>query len=295
MVSRWRFPTRKINAREKRWLFYLFVVLAFAAWRFVPRPWNPTVTIETPHYTISSTAAREHVEEIGRVVEILYVGYSNRLGTLPRFQREHPRLKLLLYKDRNEMRRINPGLGWAEAFYRKPYCRAYYSATETNPYHWMLHEAVHQLNEEVAHLNLAKWLEEGIAEYFSASRIETNRLALGRIDPNTYPIWWIDEIATAPQLDANLKNGSVIPLRQIISGNGGPLMRTHFNLYYLHWWSLTYFIFESPAHASAAQKLLEQGGGVEAFERLIGPIEKVQTEWHDFVRKTKTDPTAFRP
>src|SRR6185369_14856211 len=114
------------------------------------------------------------------------------------FQANHPLLKVKLYQDRAEMRRINPGLGWAEAFYRKPYCRAYYSAEENNPFHWMLHEATHQLNEEVAHLNLAKWLEEGLAEYFSTARIQGGELQLGSADPETYPVWWLDEIATEP-------------------------------------------------------------------------------------------------
>jgi hypothetical protein len=70
-------------------------------------------------------------------------------------------------------------------------------------------------------------------------------------------------------------------------------MRTHFNLYYLHWWSLTYFVFESPAHTNAAQKLLEQGGEAEAFAKLIGPIETIQPEWHQYVRQLKSNPKTF--
>jgi hypothetical protein len=34
------------------------------------------------------------------------------------FQPGHPKLLVKLFKDRTEFRRINPGLGWAEAFYR---------------------------------------------------------------------------------------------------------------------------------------------------------------------------------
>src|SRR4029078_5558270 len=103
--------------RRQRLLFYLAIVLGFAAWKFTPRYWKPAVTIETRHYTIASTATLEQTEEIGRVVEILYSAYSNRLSSLPTFQASHPKLKLLLYKDRKEFRRINPGLSWAEAFY----------------------------------------------------------------------------------------------------------------------------------------------------------------------------------
>src|SRR5436190_1719442 len=251
---------RLLADRTYRLILYLLIVAGVAAWKFVPRQWKPTVTIETPHYTIFSTATKSQTEQIGRVVEDLYLAYSNQFSALPGFAREHGRLKMKLFKDRNEFRRINPGLGWAEAFYRFPYCRAYYSAGEINPYHWMLHEAVHQLNEEVAHLHLAKWLEEGLAEHFSTSRFKQGKLAVGHIDPNTYPVWWIDELARTASEGRNIEEGSVIPLRAIISGSGGPSMNRKFNLYYLHWWSLTHFIFETPKYRKGAFALLKNGG-----------------------------------
>lgn len=268
-------------------LFLLGIVMALAAWRFVPRPWTPARTIETAHYVIASTASAEQTEQVARAVEILYAAYSNRFSALPTFTPNHPKLKLLLYKDRAEMRRINPGLGWAEAFYRKPYCRAYYSAEELNPYHWMLHEAVHQLNEEVAHINPEKWLEEGLAEYFSTSRIHDGKLLLGRVDPNTYPVWWLGEIATDPSITANFENGSVIPLRKIIANRGGPRMNSHVNLYYLHWWTLTHYVFESPQTSGVANELVKTGGDLESFEKQFGPVERVETSWHAHVRELK--------
>jgi len=109
----------------------------------------------------------------------------------------------------------------------------------------MLHESVHQLNTEVAHLKLEKWLEEGLADYFATSRVDSRGMATGQVDPDTYPVWWIESLATEADLEQNLRNGSVIPLRQIISGRGGPSMNSAVNLYYLHWWTLTHFLFES--------------------------------------------------
>jgi hypothetical protein len=279
---RWR-----LQARETRLVIYLLVLLGVVAWKFIPRPWHPAFTLEGPHYIIYSTATRAQTEETARAMELLYDAYSNRLGSLPQFQLQHPKLRVKLFKDRAEMRRINPGLGWAEAFYREPYCLAYYSANEVNPCHWMLHEAVHQLNHEVAHLRLEKWLEEGLAEYFSTSRLTREGLAVGRIDPNTYPVWWMDEIATSPDLAENLRNGSVIPLRSIITGHGGPGMSSHFNLYYLHWWTLTYFVFESPQHRERALALVQGGGGVDVFEQIVGPVDTVQIEWHAYIRRLK--------
>lgn len=268
-------------------LVYLFILLAIVAWKFIPRPWHPALTFQGAHHTIFSTATPPQTEETAHHLELLYRAYSNRFGSSEQFQREHPPLKVKLFKDRAEFRKINPGLGWAEAFYRAPYCRAYFSSDEINPYHWMLHESTHQLNHEVAHLRLSKWLEEGLATYFSTSRLGANELSVGRIDPNTYPVWWIDEIATAPELAENLRNGSVIPMRSIITGHGGPFMRTHFNLYYLHWWTLTHFLFESPQYRDKATLLVQQGGGLDAFEKIIGPVERVQTEWHAYVRRLK--------
>jgi hypothetical protein len=289
----------KIKAREGRFVFYFVVVVGIAAWRFIPRPWHPSLTFQTPHHTIYSTATKQQTEETAHALELLHVSYANLFKQSPDFEPVHPQLKLRLFKDRDEMRRINPGMGWAEAFYRRPYCNAYFSANETNPYHWMLHESVHQLNNEVAHLKLSKWLEEGLADYFATSRLLTNELAVGRIDPNTYPVWWMDLIATTPDLAENIQNKSVIPLRSIIENRGGPSMSGHFNLYYLHWWTLTHFIFENPRYRPCGLKLAEQGGGLLAFERTIGSVDAVETEWHRYVRTLKetlagVDPTFLK-
>ncbi|HEU0008684.1 MAG TPA: hypothetical protein VFT34_02600 [Verrucomicrobiae bacterium] len=288
-------PRWKVKPRELRLLIYLAVVLAVAAWKFIPRSWHPTLTLDTPHHRIYSTATRAQTEATAGALTLLHGAFSNCFGGVVGFEPAHPRLQVKLFKDRTEFRRVNPGLGWAEAFYREPYCRAYFSAGESNPYHWMLHEAVHQLNHEVAHLQLEKWLEEGLAEYFSTSRLRTNELALGRIDPNTYPVWWIDELATSADLAENLRNGSVIPLKSILTGTGGPSMRRHFNLYYLHWWTLTHFVFETPQHRGQALKLAQQGGGLAAFEQCVGPIDLVQPEWHAYVRQLKADLAAPLP
>ena len=279
--------SRKPKPRDVRMVFYLLILLGVAGWKFLPRPWHPTVTLEGAHHTVYSSASQAQTEGTAQAMEQLYASYSNAFNGVPSFKRQHPKLKVKLFKDRKEFRWINPNLGWAEAFYREPYCRAYFSAEESNPYHWMLHEATHQLNNEVAHLKLAKWLEEGLSEYFSTSRMSTTNLALGRVDANTYPVWWIDNLATTSTLAKNLENGSVIPLRSIVTDRGGPSMRKAVNLYFLHWWTLTHFIFESSKYRDRALALAARGGDLKSFEEVIGPVEQVQVEWHDFVRHLK--------
>ena len=85
--------------------------------------------------------------------------------------------------------------------------------------------------------------------------------------------------------NANPANGSVIPLRAIITGRGGPNLNREFNLYYLHWWTLTHFLFESPKYREAAVSLVRQGGGLAAFEQTIGPVETVEPEWYRHVHR----------
>lgn len=277
----------KLSRREIRLLFYLSILLAIAAWRFMPRPWKPAFTLETPHYSIASTAGRDQAEDMALIAEGVFLVYSNLLRDLPSLQPPPHKLQLRLYRDRSEFQRINPGVGWAEAFYRRPRCHAYHDSDQLNPHQWMLHEAVHQLSEEFAHLDLEQWLDEGLAEYFATSQLQDHTPVLGQVDRNTYPVWWLDEMATSGDLSADLANGSVIPLRAIVSSRGGPSLNRQFNLYYLHWWSLTHFLFETPRHRSVCLQLIRERGRLEAFERLVGPVDGVQRAWYAHVRELK--------
>jgi hypothetical protein len=265
--------------------------LAVVVWDVARRHWTPNLTVSTEHYTINSSATAEQAEEIGIVAEILYTAYGDFLRTLDITPRRSGRLKIKLFRDREEFRFCNRVRGWAEAFYRKPYCYQYYSAAEVNPYHWMVHEATHQLNEEVADLSLAQWLEEGIASYFGTSRIVGNELVLGEIDTNTYPIWQIHSLAASGDLKMDKDNNSIIPLRSIISGQEGPDMDEFFNLYYLHWWSLTHFLFhgEDGKYRAGVVPLLQGDCGIEDFERHIGDIERIEQEWYEYVRDVKRE------
>ncbi len=282
------FKLRRLTGREIRFLGLLAIVAAVGYWKFAPKHWSPTITTQTEHYEIASTATSDQVERVGKTLELLYTAYSNKLSNVSTFRRAHPKLHVRLYKSRDEFRRVNPNVGWAEAFYSRGLCHAYCSDKDANPYQWMLHEGVHQLNREVANFDLEKWLDEGMAEYFSCSRIGTNKLAVGTIDLNTYPVWWRDEIAKTPNLQTNIANGNVIPLHAVITGDSGPDLDKEFNLYYLHWWSLTHFIFEHPVYGKHAVELASRGGDLKSFEELIGSVEKIQGEWHEHVRRIKS-------
>ncbi|MBF0329938.1 MAG: DUF1570 domain-containing protein [Nitrospirae bacterium] len=280
---------RRLSRREKILLICFAVLIAVFAWDRARRIWSPKITIETDHYTIYSTATPDQTQKIGLVAEIQYAGYMKFLEQLMIAPLRHEKLKIKLFKDRKEFRLCNSDIGWMEAFYRKPYCYQYYSAETVNPYHWMMHEATHQLNAEVAGWVLPQWIDEGIATYFGSSRIIENRLALGEIDTNAYPIWWLYSIAQSGDLETDKVNTSIIPLRAIIAGQGGPNINEHFNLYYLHWWSLTHFLmhYENGKYKPGLIALLKSDCGVRAFEFYVGNIDQIERQWYEYVVELK--------
>ena len=92
-----------------RMVIYLLVLLGVVAWKFMPRPWRPASPGNSA-YLIFSSAPRSR-QKIGQALELLYNAYSNHFGGLAQFQREHPKLKVKLFKDRDE---FNGSIrGWA--------------------------------------------------------------------------------------------------------------------------------------------------------------------------------------
>jgi protein-S-isoprenylcysteine O-methyltransferase Ste14 len=290
-VRRW------LTVRQKRLLVLFAILIAFAAWAYVPRPWSPGAVLETEHYVIRSSATDEQTREIALAAEIVYSGYLRLMDEFQRTVPPHSKLGIKLFRDRREFRRCNRIRGWAEAFYQPPYCYQYYSADEVHPYHWMMHEATHQLNDAAARLRLPQWLEEGLACYVSTSRIVDNSLHLGEIDTNTYPIWWLDSLELSGDLDADKKRGTIIPLRAILSGQGGPSMNRRFNLYYLHWWSLTHFLmhYENGQYRAGLGRLIADGGALPAFEKHIGPIETIERQWYGHLAELQKQTSRATP
>lgn len=222
-------------------------------------------------------------------MEILYRTYSEFFRGVLDLRQDHAKLKIRLYRDRAEFKRCNPGSGWAEAFYDGQLCHAYYPAEEANHYHWMLHEATHQLDIEVAGLALPRWLEEGLATYFSTSRVVVKDLPpeLGRVDLGTYPVWWLPSLRLSGEVAADQRSGQIIPLASVVLDLGGAEdVDKRFNLYYLHAWSLTHFLFhgQDGKYARPYLDLLRVGFSRERFERTIGPIPALEREWYDYLR-----------
>jgi hypothetical protein len=250
------------------------------------RRWRPELTVTTEHYVIYSAASADQTRKIADVVEALHQAYFEVFDGLVDAPAGNPRLKVKLFKDRDQFRRCNRRVGWAEAFYRRPYCYAYYPEDQANPYHWMVHEAAHQLSREVANLDVPRWIDEGIAAYLSTSVVSGGKLVPGEVDDNTYPIWWLVDMKFSGEMEKDIKAGTIIRLQAIVGGKAGPDIDEYFNLYYIHWWSLTHFLlhYEQAKYRDAYFQVIREGGGLKAFERHIGSVEAIQQQWYGYLR-----------
>lgn len=253
--------------------------------RATAHPMPRAITLDTAHYRIASTATAEQTARIGAASEQLYAAYRAFFAETAPIAPTSARLSLVLYRDQQEFKAHNRSQPWAEAYYRPPSCHAYYAEGRRNPYHWMLHEATHQLSREVARFPKVRWVDEGLATYFGTSRLTQGRLQPGQIDRDTYPLWWLPHLALSGDLQADLRARRLIPLRDVIAGTG-PDISGYVNIYYLQFWSLTHFLFhyDGGRYAAGYHALIQRGGSLEDFEALIGPVEQVQNEWYDYLR-----------
>ena len=247
----------------------------------VPAPLPGAQAYRTPHYTVSSTATAAQTARVGTAVEALHAAFLKHFALPPT---PGPRLHLVLYRDRDQFKANNTSSPWAEAFYRRPACHAYV-AEGANPYHWMLHEATHQLAVEVMGLRKRRWLDEGLAAYFGVARIEHGVLVPGTFGKDAYPIWWLASVQLDADVERDIAAGRLIPLRALITDTGPPIGQ-HVNQYYVEYWSLTQFLFhyDGGRYAAGYRRLIASNGRLEDFERLIGPVEAVQREWHGYLR-----------
>jgi hypothetical protein len=263
-------------------------LLRFEAPKTAAQPMAVTAKLlRTSHYEITSTASGPESRLVADAVESLYAEYMTFFAESIRAAPGRQKLKLTLYKDQQEFKQHNQASSWAEAYYLAPNCHAYFAANEDNPYHWMLHEATHQLNHEVAHFPQSKWINEGLATYFGSSTIRDGKLIPGRIDANTYPIWGALRLSLTGDLRNDIRRGKIIDLRALISGVGGPNIDEKFNAYYIGYWSLTHFLFhfENGRYARSYRRLIAAGGTMDNFENMIGPVDRIENEWYGYLKQ----------
>lgn len=263
----------------------------------MPKPARPAarpvlppqgVRLQTAHYLIQSSASAEETQLVADRVEALRDAFVRFFSIGTELAPAAP-MQLYLYGTRSEFKDNNRSRPWAEAYYLKPVCHAYFSRLDANPYHWMLHEATHQLSRELAGFPRRRWVDEGLATYFGTSQFVDGKLAPGRIDPSTYPVWWLWELGPSGDLQQDKRSGRIVPLRVLITDQGSEGIAVNVNGYYLGYWSLARFLLQADGgrHAPGFRKAISEGGTVESFERNIGRIDEVEKDWYQYFLKLR--------
>lgn len=194
---------------------------------------------DSPHFYMWSTAPQSRTRSAMDAAEILHRRWAAWTGA--KDGKSHPRHKLRLFSSRDEMRRTLPGLGWAEAIYHDSICDQYDDRFATRPWHWLVHEATHQLAYEDARLELPRWANEGLACLFSTARQRKGDLALGSVDPETYPVWWLQK--TPPTGDfAKDMRALLVPPSRFLAESDFAAIGESVNAHYMSWWSFAHFL-----------------------------------------------------
>lgn len=270
------------NRRDKKRLLIdlLLVTVVFGGY-FWYTHWTPLHKLESEHYSALSNVSIEETRDALSKAETLYQAYTAFWDVKAR--PADNKLFLKIYSSRKEFKRANPLPAWAEAIYRAPYCHQYIDAeSESKPYHWMVHEATHQLNNEVSKFRLPQWAEEGIACYFSTSRMDDGKMSLGVIDPDTYPIWWLSSLGLSGDLSRDKANKKIISIRSIVNDEKPLKMNQYVNLYYIHWFSLVHFLLEGEQgkYRKSFMECVKTPSDLKAFEENIGPYQIIEPQWY---------------
>ena len=242
---------------------------------------------ETAHYLMWSSATESQARDVGIATEALREAY---VKLFPPSQPDTGKLILILYRDRAEFQLHNRSSPWAEAYYRPPASHAYVATGAANPYHWMLHEATHQLLREVSGFRPPRWIGEGFASYLGASKLTAAGLDAGNPDQNAYPVWWLRRHPMSGNRLRDIASGQFVPLRALLTGKGGPDVDRYFNSYYLCAWSLTEFLLQGNdrRYADGYLRFIAKGGGERGFEEMVGPIDRIEVAWYeDLLRRTR--------
>ena|ERR1700690_3832224 len=105
-----------------------------------------------------------------------------------------------------------------------------------------------------------------------SDRVDAGKLLPGQIATDKYPIWWLSRLSLNGNISQDIKDGKIIPLTALITGVGGSYINKHFNLYYIHWWSMPHFLFhyKDGVYSQGYRKLIKAGAPWKDSKQTLG-------------------------
>lgn len=280
------FITRmKLSNKSKRLLIILAVMIGIYAYTQIRKAWSPKLVHKTEHYKIESNQTEDVTKKIGTKLENQYQAYTK----LFEGKKNKKLYAIRVYKDRKEFKRVNPDPGWAEALYIDPVCHFYIDTDKANPYHWGFHEAVHQLNNEYAGLNLPIWADEGLATLFSTAIIDKKGNLTKKTDPNTYPMWWIPHLELTNNIKQDIKAKQFIAIKDIVHSREPIRINIYFNKYYIMWWALTHELYwgDDGKYRKDYLKFIQGKTSLNDFYKKVILPNNIETKVHQKLKKMK--------
>jgi len=235
------------------------------------------IDITTANYRIRSDAKEQQVRLALVRMEAVHGLASSILAI-----ESGPRMELVLFDRRDEFRHAFPNAGWAEALYLKPIAYAYADADTARFEHWMLHEGAHQFLRERTAIQAPRWIEEGLASWFSTMAIKDGVPDETRLDPATYPVWWFPDVAAASgNSGQSVSPQSLIKASILFGYDSGPDPNRHVNAYYVSSLLLVRFLMQGDAgrYRESFVAFLESPGTRGDFERTLGWISELDARW----------------
>lgn len=233
---------------------------------------------DSPHYHMRSSAPQPRTKSAMDAAEVLHRRWAAWTGA--KDSKPHPRHKLRLFSSRDEMRRTLPGLGWAEAIYHDSICDQYDDRFATRPWHWLVHEATHQLAYEESRLRLPRWANEGLACLFSTARQRKGDLILGSVDPETYPVWWLQK--TPPTGDfAKDMRALLVPPSRFLAESDFAAIGNSVNAHYMSWWSFAHYL--NKTDSAAWRDWILHDATPEGLAKRFGSGTNLDRKWYAHV------------
>jgi tetratricopeptide (TPR) repeat protein len=272
-----RFGTASSKLPAFWWV--LAFLLAWLPARAAEKPWTE---VRSPHFRVLTDGSDKDARRAAREFEQMRVAL-NEIFPHIRLDSGAP-LLVLAVRDEDSMKALAPGLwkqkgakpaGYFHHGWDKEFAVVQLNQDQPGSYQVVYHEYVHT----IMHLNLRwlpLWLDEGFADFYGNTRMESKRLIVGAPERRV----------------AVLRGRSLIPLTTLLDvTHTSPYYHDEdkVQMFYAESWALTHYLTFGPGMEKGKKmlqfaNLLQQGGNQKkTFEEVFGDIQRVERNLDNYL------------
>jgi tetratricopeptide (TPR) repeat protein len=265
--------------------FFVFLACALPGFTRAADNW---VEVRSPHFTVSSNAGEKQARRIANQFEEIRVIFHTEFATL----RVDPGKPLLVIAVKNEdsmkvflpdywisKDRSRPAGMFVPGFDRMfAMLRTDVTGSGENPYHSLYHEYTHAILR-LNFRSLPLWLEEGLAEFYGNTSVESSEVGLGRVSSM--------ELRT-------LQRSQLIPIDTLMKvDQRSPLYneKDRVSVFYAESWALVHYLMMDPDARKSQllgrylKALDTTDDAEEAGHQAFGDLKKFETRIDDYARQ----------